>query len=71
MSSRKRRFVMAYAAIITNSSTRESKVAAAAPATPKAGAPRLPKISTQFKKVLAHMEQEKITVPSFGFSIAR
>ena len=46
-------------------------MAAAAPTTPSAGAPRLPKISTQLRKVLVHMEMEKMMSPSLGFSILR
>ena len=57
--------------MMANSRIREVRVAAAAPVTPRAGAPRLPKMKTQFKTVLAHMEMEKTISPSLGFSMER
>ena len=39
-----------------NSATRAMRVASAAPWIPMAGAPRLPKISTQFRNTLTHRE---------------
>ena len=59
------------APIMTHSSMRAMRVAMAAPFTPSAGAPKLPKMSTQFKKVLHSMELIRIYMPSFGRSMER
>ena len=43
----------------------------AAPSTPRAGAPRLPKMSTQFRNTLVHMDTANTIMPSLGFSMER
>ena len=43
----------------------------AAPVTPRAGAPSLPKMSTQFKKVLVPMEAARMYMPMPGRSMLR
>ena len=49
---------------MTSSALLAMRVASAAPRTPKAGAPRLPKINTQFKKVFSVMDTIRIYRPS-------
>ena len=61
----------AWNTIMINSIMRDSRVATAAPTTPKAGAPSLPKMRIQFKPVLASMEMLKMIRPSLGFSMLR
>ena len=56
---------------MTNSSTRADRVATAAPTTPRAGAPRLPKMNTQLRKALVSMDAPKMIMPSLGFSMER
>ena len=58
-------------ATTTSSSIRAMRVDTPAPRTPMAGAPRLPKMSTQFKKVLNSMEGMRIYMPSWGRSMLR
>ena len=70
-STRKKRFQVMWQTTMTTSRIREIMVAMAAPATPRAGAPRLPKISTQFKKRLVHMETPSTYIPSLGRSMLR
>ena len=57
--------------MMANSSTRESRVASAAPATSSRGAPRLPKMNTQLRKVLAHMETASTYMPTAGLPMLR
>ena len=52
-------------------STRASKVARAAPSTPSRGAPKLPKISTQLRKVLQAMDTPRMYNPRLGLPMAR
>ena len=56
---------------MSSSTTRAVRVASAAPSTPRAGAPSLPKMSTQFRKVFTSMELVRMYIPSLGFSILR
>ena len=68
---RKNRFRAIWVATMTSSSTRAVRVARAAPSTPRAGAPSLPKMSTQFRKVLATMDTVRMYMPSWGRSMLR
>ena len=52
-------------------STRASRVARAAPSTPSRGAPRLPKMNTQLRKVLLTMDTPRIASPRLGLPMAR
>ena len=65
------RFFQMWKSMMANSTIREIRVARAAPATPMAGAPRLPKMNTQFKKVLVPMEAASIYMPKLGCSMLR
>ena len=67
----KKRLHLMWTAKITSSTPREMRVAKAAPSTPMAGAPRLPKISIQFRNVLHPIETIRIYIPSWGRSMAR
>jgi hypothetical protein len=52
---RKLRLTKAWTTTMTNWSIQDSRVARAAPSTPMAGNPNLPKINTQLRKVLVNM----------------
>ena len=56
---------------MVTSSSRAMSVAVAAPRTPMAGAPSLPKMSTQLRKVLVAMEATRMYSPSWGRSMLR
>ena len=51
--------------------TRASRVASAAPCSASRGAPRLPKMNIQLRKVLLAMEAPRITSPRLGLPMAR
>ena len=70
-SKRKARVRTIWTRTMENSARRAIRVASAAPVTPRAGAPSLPKISTQFKKVLIPMEAARMYIPSRGRSMLR
>ena len=56
---------------MTNSSTRAVRVASAAPRIPSAGAPRWPKISTQFRKTFVTNEATPLTTETSTSSMPR
>ena len=68
---RKPRLRIMCPAIINSSMIRASRVARAAPETPSLGAPRLPKMNTQFRKVFPSIETTRMHRPRFGFSMLR
>ena len=68
---RNRLLTPAYTAMAANSTTREMRVARAAPSTSRRGAPRFPKISTQLSAVLVHMDMVNTTSPRRGFPMLR
>ena len=69
--SRKVLFLMMCPMTMALSTMRAIRVARAAPSTPRAGAPSLPKISTQFKNRLVTMDAPSIHVPILGRSMLR
>ena len=67
----KKRFFIMWRMTMVTSSSRAVRVAIAAPRTPMAGAPRLPKISTQLRKVFTVMDAPRMYMPSWGRSMLR